>query len=82
MGRKENPPLALNFDKYGKETKAVVVYRCLVKAAPRDLSIEEIAKATHVSRDTVSKYVYALAMQEEIVMTRQVGRAKFYTVKT
>jgi DNA-binding IclR family transcriptional regulator len=53
---------------------------CLRKASPRDLSIEEIANATSIHRNTVSKYVYGLEKEAKITMTRQVGRAKFYTL--
>ena len=53
----------------------------LHKAAPKDLSIEEISQTTGIGRDTVSKYVYALEKEGRISLTREVGRAKFYTVK-
>ena len=51
------------------------------KAAPRDLSIEEISGETGIHRNTVSKYVYPLEKEGKIILTRQVGGAKFYTVK-
>jgi DNA-binding IclR family transcriptional regulator len=54
---------------------------CLHKSLPKDLSIEEISKATKIGRDTVSKYVYALEKEGRITQSREVGRAKFYTVK-
>ena len=54
---------------------------CLRKAAPKDLSIEEISQATQIGRDTVSKYVYALEKEGRITPSREVGRAKFYLVK-
>jgi len=31
------------------------IFECLKKAAPKDLSIEEVSKETGISRDTVSK---------------------------
>jgi DNA-binding IclR family transcriptional regulator len=63
------------------ETAERKILECLRKAAPRDLSIEEMAKATDIHRNTVSKYVYGLQKEDRITMTRQVGRAKFYTLK-
>ena len=57
------------------------ITECLRKSAPRDLSIEEISKETGIHRNTVSKYVYSLEKEGKIVLTRQVGGAKFYTVK-
>jgi biotin operon repressor len=65
--------------KNGKIPQQVV--DCLRKAAPRDLSIEEIAKETGIHRNTVSKYVYGLEKEGKIIMTRQVGGGKFYTIK-
>lgn len=49
--------------------------------SPRDLSVEEIAEITGIHRNTVSKYVYGLEKEGKLDMTRQVGNAKFYTVK-
>lgn len=65
----------------GKQVQKII--ECLRKAAPnpRDLSIEEIAAATDIHRNTISKYVYGLEKEGKIVMTRQVGAAKFYTIK-
>jgi len=57
------------------------IFECLKKAAPKDLSIEEVSKGTGIGRDTVSKYMYGLEKAGKIVLTREVGRAKFYTVK-
>ncbi len=50
-------------------------------SSPRDLSVEEIAEITGIHRNTISKYVYGLEKEGKLVMTRQVGNAKFYTVK-
>lgn len=58
-----------------------LVVECLRKAAPKDLSIEEIANLTQLHRNTISKYVYGLEMKGKIVKTREVGRAKFYTIR-
>ncbi|MGP8069865.1 MAG: HTH domain-containing protein [Candidatus Bathyarchaeia archaeon] len=57
------------------------ILECLKKSAPKDLSIEEVSKETGIGRDTVSKYVYGLEKAGKIILSREVGRAKFYTVK-
>jgi DNA-binding IclR family transcriptional regulator len=54
---------------------------CLKRAESRDLSIEEIASQTKIHRNTVSKYIYGLEKEGKIIKTREVGRAKFYTIK-
>jgi len=54
---------------------------CLRKAAPKDLSIEEVATQTGIHRNTVSKYVFALEKEGKVVLSRQLGNAKLYTVK-
>ena len=53
---------------------------CLRKAAPRDLHLDEIVKATGIHRNTVGKYVYALVKEGRIVETRRIGRIGFYTI--
>jgi DNA-binding IclR family transcriptional regulator len=57
------------------------ILKYLRKAAPMDLSIEEISALTGAHRNTVSKYVYALEKQGKIRMTRRLGNAKLYTAK-
>jgi predicted AAA+ superfamily ATPase len=57
------------------------IVECLRKAAPKDLSIEEIAKLTGIHRNTVAKYVFALEGQGKIALSRQLGNSKLYTVK-
>jgi len=54
---------------------------CLRKAAPKDLSIEEVAAQTGIHRNTVSKYVFALEKEGKLILSRQLGNAKLYTVK-
>ena len=54
---------------------------CLRKAAPKDLSIEEVAKLTKINRNTVAKYLFALEREGKIVLSRRVGKAKLYSVK-
>ena len=62
----------------GIETK---ILGCLRKSAPKDMSIDEIAKATRTHPNTVSKYVFALEKEGKIKMARTVGNAKMYTVE-
>jgi DNA-binding transcriptional ArsR family regulator len=50
-------------------------------AAPGDLSIVEIAKATGMSDITASKYVSVLEAEGKIEVSRRVGRAIFYRIK-
>jgi DNA-binding IclR family transcriptional regulator len=57
------------------------VLECLRKAAPKDLSIEEISNLTKLNRNTAAKYLFALEKEGKIVMSRQVGKAKLYNVK-
>ena len=54
---------------------------CLKKAAPKDLSIEEISAATGIHRNTVSKYVFALVGQGKVILQGSWETAKLYTVK-
>ena len=54
---------------------------CIHKAAPKDLSIEEVAQLTKINRNTVAKYLFALEREGKIVMTRRMGKAKLYSVK-
>jgi len=57
------------------------IYDCLKKSAPKDLSIEEVAEITGIHRNTVSKYVFALEKEGKVILSRQLGNAKLYTVK-
>ena len=57
------------------------VLEVLKQAAPRDLSIDEIAELVKMHRNTASKYVYALEREGKVVMTRQIGNAKLYSIK-
>jgi DNA-binding IclR family transcriptional regulator len=54
---------------------------CLRKAAPKDLSIEEVAKLTKINRNTVAKYLFALEREGKIALSRRLGKAKLYAVK-
>jgi DNA-binding Lrp family transcriptional regulator len=64
-----------------REKKVDEIIQALRKAAPGDMSIEQISKATGIGSDTVSKHVYALEMDGRISQTREAGRDKFYTIK-
>ena len=57
------------------------ILECLKKAAPKDLSIEEVAEKTGIHRNTVSKYVFGLEKEGKVMLSRQLGNAKLYTVK-
>lgn len=54
---------------------------CLKKAAPKDLSIEELSHITGIHRNTVSKYIFALEKEGKVILSRQLGNAKLYTFK-
>ncbi len=51
------------------------------KASPKDLSIQEIAEMTKLSRETVSKYVGILEAEGNIKLARKIGKAKLYIIK-
>lgn len=57
------------------------VFNALKNAHPQDLSMEEIAKASRVSRETVSKYIGILEAEGKVELSRIVGRAKMYRLK-
>jgi DNA-binding IclR family transcriptional regulator len=56
-----------------------VILQLLQKEHPKDFSIEEIATATGIHRNTVSKYLYGLEKVGKVKSTRTIGRAKMYT---
>ncbi|MGB9022371.1 MAG: HTH domain-containing protein [Candidatus Bathyarchaeia archaeon] len=64
--------------KYMTDGVIVKILDYLRKSAPKDLSIEELAQATGIHRNTVSKYVYALEREGKIMTVRTVGNAKMY----
>ena len=53
----------------------------LKRAAPRDLSIDEVAELVKMHRNTASKYVHALEREGKVAMTRQTGNTKLYSTK-
>lgn len=56
------------------------IYDTIKKEKLRDLSIQEIADMSNISRETVSKYVGILVAENKIKLTREVGKAKMYTL--
>ena len=54
------------------------ILNAIKNAHPKDLSIQEIADITKISRETVSKYVGILDAENKIKLTREVGKAKMY----
>lgn len=52
----------------------------LQKEYPKDFSIEEIAAKTGLHRNTASKYVFGLEKEGKIKISRNIGRAKMYTI--
>lgn len=57
------------------------ILKIIKDAHPKDLSIEEIAKTSRMSRETVSKYLAVLEAEGKIELSREVGRAKMYKAK-
>jgi len=57
------------------------ILEVLKRAAPRDLSIDEIAELAKMHRSTASKYVHALERERKIAMTRQTGNTKLYSIQ-
>lgn len=62
------------------QTSEQKIINCLKIEYPRDLSIEEIAAKTGIHRNTVSKYVWGLEKQGKVKISRNIGRAKMYTI--
>lgn len=54
------------------------IFSVIKESGPRDLSIQEIANLSKISRETVSKYVGILVAENKIKLTREVGKAKMY----
>lgn len=56
------------------------VYDAIKKTTPTDVSIQEIAEITSLSRETVSKYVGILVAEGKIKLARRIGKAKLYSL--
>ncbi|MCK4307360.1 HTH domain-containing protein [candidate division WOR-3 bacterium] len=54
------------------------IFEVIEKASPQDLSIQEIAEISKLSRETVSKYVGILEAEKKIALARRIGKAKMY----
>ena len=54
------------------------ILEAIKKKYPQDLSIQEIAEISKLSRETVSKYVGILEAEKKIALTRRIGKAKMY----
>lgn len=60
-----------------KSTKQIVL-DAIKKANPPYVTIQEIADATNLSRETVSKYMLVLAAERKIKITKTVGKVNLY----
>jgi len=63
-----------------KSTKEIVL-EAIRKATPSYVTIQEIADATKLSRETVSKYMLVLAAEGKIRITKTVGKVNLYEAK-
>ena len=63
--------------KTGKTTKQIVL-DAIKKADPPYVTIQDIANATKISRETVSKYILVLEAEHKIKATKTVGKAKLF----
>jgi len=63
--------------KQDKSTKEIVL-DAIKKADPPYVTIQEIADATKLSRETVSKYMLVLAAEGRIKVTKTVGKVNLY----
>jgi len=59
---------------------AVKLILKVLEDSNRDLNIGEIAQLTHLSRNTVSKYVFFLERSGKIKATRKIGLGNLYTI--
>ena len=60
--------------------KKLMILNAIQEEFPKDLSIQEISDKTHISRETVSKYILVLEAEEKIIKTREIGKAKMYKI--
>jgi DNA-binding IclR family transcriptional regulator len=58
------------------------VLELLKRAAPRGLTMGEIAELVKMHRNTASKYVYALEREGKVAMTGQTRNAKLCSIKS
>jgi len=57
------------------------VLEVLSEAYPLDLSITEVAKRAKISKPTASTWLKVLKAEGKIILSRRVGKAKFYRIK-
>lgn len=60
-----------------KSTKEIVL-EAIKKSNPPYVTIQDIANATKLSRETVSKYMLVLEAEGKIRVTKIIGKAKLY----
>lgn len=60
-----------------KDTREIIL-EAIKKANPSYVTIQDIADATKISRDTVSKYFMALASEGKIKKTKKIGKVNLY----
>lgn len=61
-----------------EKTTKQTVFDAIKKANPPYVTIQEIADATKLSRETVSKYMLVLAAEGRIKVTKTVGKVNLY----
>ena len=63
-----------------KSTKDTVL-DAILKANPPYVTIQNIADATKISRETVSKYMLVLEAEGKLKVTKVIGKVKLYEAK-
>lgn len=70
--------MVLMLSSHNEENSKQKIFEVIEKAGSQDLSIQEIAEISGLSRETVSKYVGILEAEKKIALTRRIGKAKMY----
>ena len=63
-----------------RKTTKQIVLDAIKKANPPYVTIQDIADATKMSRETVSKYMLVLEAENKIKVTKTIGKAKLYEI--
>jgi DNA-binding IclR family transcriptional regulator len=66
--------------KKGKSAKETIL-DAIRTANPPYVTIQDIADATKISRETVSKYMLVLEAEGKIKVTKIIGKAKLYVIQ-
>jgi CRP-like cAMP-binding protein len=66
--------------KTDKTTKEIIL-DAIDSSNPPYVTIQDIANATKLSRETVSKYMLVLEAEGKIKVTKIIGKAKLYEIK-